>query len=75
MSLKTHLVEAASLLNASATDALEQKMARAVDAIATALAQDKALLVCGNGGSASDALHIAGELVAQFMKKRRALKK
>jgi len=74
LSLKTHLVEAASLLNASATDALEAKMARAVDAIATALAQDKALLVCGNGGSASDALHIAGELVAQFTKKRRALK-
>jgi D-sedoheptulose 7-phosphate isomerase len=74
VSLKTHLVEAASLLNASATDALEEKMARAVDVIVTALAQDKALLVCGNGGSATDALHIAGELVAQFMKKRRALK-
>ena len=74
MSLKTHLVEAASLLNASATDALEEKMARAVETIAAALAQDKALLVCGNGGSATDALHIAGELVAQFMKKSRALK-
>jgi D-sedoheptulose 7-phosphate isomerase len=74
LSLKNHLAQAASLLNASATDALEEKMARAVEAIATALAQDKALLVCGNGGSASDALHIAGELVAQFMKKRRALK-
>lgn len=49
-------------------------MERAVDVIADALAADKALLVCGNGGSASDALHIAGELVAQFMKKRRALK-
>jgi len=74
LSLKTHLVEAASLLNASATDALEEKMARAVEAIATALAQNKVLLVGGNGGSASDALHIAGELVAQFTKKRRALK-
>jgi D-sedoheptulose 7-phosphate isomerase len=72
--LKTHLTEAASLLSVSATDALEQKMARAIEAIATSLAADKALLVCGNGGSASDALHIAGELVAQFMKKRRALK-
>jgi D-sedoheptulose 7-phosphate isomerase len=74
LNLKTHLTEAASLLSVSATDALEQKMARAIDAIATSLATDKALLVCGNGGSASDALHIAGELVAQFMKKRRALK-
>ena len=74
MTLKSHLAEAADLLTLSASDALEQKMARAVDAIAAALSQDKALLVCGNGGSASDALHIAGELVAQFMKKRRALK-
>ena len=49
-------------------------MAQAVDTIAVALSQDKALLVCGNGGAASGALHIAGDLVAQFMKKRRALK-
>lgn len=74
MTLKSHLTEAASLLTLSASDALEQSMVQAVDAIAAALSQDKALLVCGNGGSASDALHIAGELVAQFMKKRRALK-
>ncbi|HKQ45289.1 MAG TPA: SIS domain-containing protein [Rhizomicrobium sp.] len=74
MTFKTHFAEAANLINASATDAVEAQMARAVDAIAASLAADKALLVCGNGGSASDALHIAGELVAQFMKKRRALK-
>lgn len=74
MTLKSHLAEAAGLLTLSASDPLEQRMAQAVDIIAAALSQDKALLVCGNGGSASDALHIAGELVAQFMKKRRALK-
>lgn len=74
MTFKTQLTEAARLLNASATDAVEAQMARAIDVIATSLAANKALLVCGNGGSASDALHIAGELVAQFMKKRRALK-
>lgn len=28
------------------------------------------LLICGNGGSASDALHIVGELMKGFMKKR-----
>lgn len=47
---------------------------RAVDAIAGALAKDKPLLVCGNGGSASDAMHITGELVGRFLKERRALK-
>lgn len=30
------------------------------------------LLVCGNGGSACDALHMAGELVGRFRKERRA---
>lgn len=31
------------------------------------------VLLCGNGGSASDALHIAGELVGRFQRERRAL--
>lgn len=29
-------------------------------------------LICGNGGSVSDALHIAGELIGRFEKERRA---
>jgi D-sedoheptulose 7-phosphate isomerase len=28
-------------------------------------------LICGNGGSASDSLHLSGELVCTFMKKKR----
>lgn len=31
------------------------------------------LILCGNGGSAADAQHIAGELVVRFRKDRRAL--
>jgi D-sedoheptulose 7-phosphate isomerase len=45
----------------------------AVDAIVTALANGRPLLVCGNGGSSSDAMHITGELVGRFLKERRAL--
>lgn len=30
------------------------------------------IYVCGNGGSASDALHMAGELVGRFRKERKA---
>lgn len=45
----------------------------AVDAIVTALANGRPMLVCGNGGSASDAMHITGELVGRFLKERRAL--
>jgi D-sedoheptulose 7-phosphate isomerase len=47
---------------------------QAVAIVTTALAADKPLLICGNGGSASDAMHIAGELVGRFLKERRALK-
>lgn len=32
------------------------------------------LLICGNGGSAADAQHFAGELVGRFMKNRQPLK-
>ena len=49
-------------------------LADAVDAVAGALGQGRALLVCGNGGSASDAQHITGELVGRFLKERRGLK-
>jgi D-sedoheptulose 7-phosphate isomerase len=74
VSFKSYCLESARLLQDTAASPAEGAMARAIDTIAASLAADKALLVCGNGGSASDALHIAGELVAQFMKKRRALK-
>lgn len=37
-----------------------------------ALKQGGKILICGNGGSASDALHIAGEIVGRFQKERRA---
>lgn len=30
------------------------------------------IVVCGNGGSASDALHFAGEIVGRFVKERKA---
>ncbi|HYH21337.1 MAG TPA: SIS domain-containing protein [Azospirillum sp.] len=45
----------------------------AVARIADALGSGKPLLVCGNGGSASDAQHITGELVGRFLKERRGL--
>jgi D-sedoheptulose 7-phosphate isomerase len=42
--------------------------------IATAFGAGGKLLVCGNGGSAADAQHVAGEFVNQFLlKDRRAL--
>lgn len=51
------------------TNALEQS----ISWIAQALESGLPLLVCGNGGSAADASHIAGELVGRFLRERRAL--
>lgn len=37
------------------------------------LSQGGKILLCGNGGSATDALHIAGEFVGRFQKERRSI--
>ena len=49
-------------------------MGRAVALCVGAVRQGKSILVCGNGGSASDAMHITGELVGRFLKERKALR-
>lgn len=40
--------------------------------IAGALQTGHKLILCGNGGSASDALHFAGEIIGRFQKERKA---
>jgi D-sedoheptulose 7-phosphate isomerase len=42
-------------------------------AIIKALEQNGTVYLCGNGGSAADAQHIAGELVGRFRRERKAL--
>ena len=46
---------------------------RGAEMIAATLKAGGKLLLFGNGGSAADAQHIAGELVNRFLLKRRAL--
>jgi D-sedoheptulose 7-phosphate isomerase len=72
-SLDAWLSEAESLLAATRRAAFGPAMDRAVAATAEALAAGRPLLVCGNGGSAADAMHITGELVGRFLQERRAL--
>ena len=48
-------------------------MARMADAITSSLRAGGKLLICGNGGSASDAQHIAGEFVGRLMYDRAPL--
>src|SRR5207247_7487077 len=51
---------------------LDAQVARAMDLIEQCLRAGNKLLVCGNGGSASDAAHFATELVVRFAKDRPA---
>ncbi len=48
-------------------------IARAAEMIAGALKNGGTVYICGNGGSAADAQHIAGELIGRFTRERRAL--
>jgi D-sedoheptulose 7-phosphate isomerase len=48
-------------------------LAAAAEAIIKSLKQNGRIYLCGNGGSAADAQHIASELVGSFESRRRAL--
>jgi phosphoheptose isomerase len=51
--------------------ALEEPLNRAAQLILHSLISGKKLLVCGNGGSASDATHLATEFLCRFREDRR----
>ena len=50
---------------------LAPRIAYAADTFIAALRHGKTIFVCGNGGSAADAQHMAGELVGRFERERR----
>ena len=64
-----HFDDSARLKQAAAP-ALAGPIARAVDRVVDAFASDRKLLICGNGGSAADAQHLAAELVGRFERER-----
>jgi D-sedoheptulose 7-phosphate isomerase len=74
MSLHDYLVESAALLTKSAAAIDQSVMDAAIGAIVDALTHSQPLLVCGNGGSAADAMHITCELVGRFLQQRRAFR-
>ena len=73
---KKHIVQAIELhkemVAAIQEDGVEI-IAAIADAITTALELDGTIYLCGNGGSAADAQHIAGEFVGRFRRERKAL--
>ena len=74
MSLSSYLNESIALIEKASQLIDDEKMTAVVEVVVRALAAGKPLLVCGNGGSAADAMHITGELVGRFLIERRALK-
>jgi len=70
-SLNDYLHQSVAAINATMSDDISIAMNKAIDATVTALRGGKTLLTCGNGGSAADASHIAGELVGRFFKERK----
>jgi len=72
--LSAHLADCARALSAAAsTPGLDAAFDRAVAALVAALRAGLPVLVCGNGGSQADAQHIAGELAARFLVRRKGL--
>jgi len=70
--LNSYLQRSAATLDATINRDLNAPMEAAIAAIVATLGAGRPLLVCGNGGSAADAMHIAGELVGRFLADRRA---
>ncbi|MCB0096257.1 MAG: SIS domain-containing protein [Caldilineaceae bacterium] len=52
---------------------LDTQILMATEKVLAALRNDHKILLCGNGGSAADAQHIAAEFVGRFRRERRAL--
>ncbi len=52
------------------SDELVSAIEKAVEEVKNTLKNGGKIILCGNGGSASDAAHIAGELVGRFQKER-----
>ena len=50
---------------------LHEQVTGVADEMARRLQDGKKIMICGNGGSAADAQHFAGELVNRFLKDRR----
>lgn len=61
--VKNGLIENVELLN---------NMESLINEIIIAIKNGHKLVLCGNGGSASDALHFAGEIVGRFVRERSA---
>jgi D-sedoheptulose 7-phosphate isomerase len=70
-SISKSLQESMAVL--ASLEELEPRLVRAVAMCAACLKSGGKLLVCGNGGSAAEAMHLVGELVGRYKQNRAPL--
>ncbi len=70
MSLLRRAIED-SVVTTRALSALEGPLSRAAEMVVRCLESSHKLLICGNGGSASDATHLATEFLCRYQADRR----
>ncbi len=66
ITFKEYLKTSSELIISTSMILDDKKIQEAIKLIGGALSKNKPLLICGNGGSAADSMHIAGELVGKF---------
>ena len=65
--------EDSAQLKQRAVETLAAPIAQTIELMFNALASDKKILACGNGGSAGDCQHFAAELIGRYERERPAL--
>ena len=73
MSFKKLMIDHRRLIDEILNSNIEEQIQLAIRLLHRSLEEKKPVLIMGNGGSASDAAHIAGELVGKFLMNRPAL--
>ena len=71
MSYRTALENAQQVLASLQTH--ESTVEQIAATMLTAIRDGRKILLCGNGGSACEAQHLAGELAGHYQRERRAL--
>lgn len=70
MTLSESLARQAKLLDRTADASLDRACDAAIELLVAAARANRPILVCGNGGSAADAIHIVDELVGKYLRER-----
>ena len=70
--IKKHILEHRAVLDSISQ--LDESIEKVANLFISCLEKGGTIFWCGNGGSASDSQHLAGELVGRFVGERRPLK-